>query len=106
ASVETRRMVAPHDQSSTCAPRSRIRCPPGCQTLMTGLPEARYRVHARVHWETPPPRPTARAYRRKTHACVTKACRDCKFGARSRRGLHALRELALERSEEHTSELQ
>src|SRR5262245_34611471 len=32
-SIPRRRRVPCQDQSSTCAPRSRIRCPPGCQTL-------------------------------------------------------------------------
>src|SRR5919108_5404048 len=115
ASVATRRAVARQDQSSTCAARSRIRCPPGCQTLTGVL----FHVHAREHWESPPPRPTPRAYRRRTHACVTGASHQREFRRRgrarrkpsgfpgpfptrgdacSRSRLHALRELSLEQA--------
>src|ERR671923_1043776 len=43
ASVARRRRVRRHDQSSTFAPRSCVRWPPGCQTLMRRSPAGRSR---------------------------------------------------------------
>src|SRR5712691_4201884 len=60
ASVATRRRVRRHDQSSTFAPRSRSRCPPGCQTLTA---RTRFYVHAHARASPPgrgPPPPATR----------------------------------------------
>src|SRR5947208_7535827 len=111
ASVASRRRVLDHDQSSTSAPRSRIRWPPGCQTLIARPPRRwriavriALRVHARASppgWGPPPPATRNRRYPTTSYTSVPTSCRMRASRRRLQRffpaaSLDRVRELPLE----------